>query len=57
MLRTLSHENIVKYIEHEKIDDFFYIYLEYVPRGKRKYFIYNLGSITSITKKFGNLDE
>eukprot|EP00775_Hariotina_reticulata_P009871 gene9871-10029_t len=47
VLKTLQHENIVRYLGTERTEDALHIFLEYVPEG----------SIASMLAKFGALPE
>jgi serine/threonine protein kinase len=47
VLRTLQHENIVRYLGCSVEDNTFNIFLEYIPGG----------SIASVIKKFSSLNE
>lgn len=47
VLRQLKHQNIVQYYGSEKVDDHFYIYLEYIyPGSINKYAREHFGAIT-----------
>lgn len=46
-MKSLNHPHIIKYIGHDIIDDFIYLYMEYMAGG----------SIYSVIEKYGALNE